>query len=68
MSVNGNDQTVDLVADDLGKNGSAWRETDCEKADPETVIQDLLTGEYRNPIRMRPADRWLQAQALQRAA
>jgi hypothetical protein len=49
---NGNDQTVYLVADDFGKNGSAWRETDCETADLETVIQDLLTGEYCNPIRV----------------
>jgi hypothetical protein len=30
-----------IRADDFGKNGSAWRETDCETADLETVIQDL---------------------------
>ena len=49
---NGNDQTVYLVADDFGKNGRAWRETDCEAADLETIIQGLLTGEYRDPIRV----------------
>jgi len=57
----GDDQTVYLVADDFGKNGSAWRETDCETADLETVIQDLLTGQYHNPIRViafNTAERW----------
>ena len=60
---NGNDQTVYLVADDFGKNGRAWRETDCETADLETVIQDLLTGQYSNPIRViafNTAERWSQ--------
>ncbi|MBR1157046.1 hypothetical protein JQ575_41570 [Bradyrhizobium sp. JYMT SZCCT0428] len=58
---NGNDQTVYLVADDFGKNGSAWRETDCETADLETVIEDLLTGQYSNLIRVvafNTAERW----------
>ncbi len=49
---NGKDQTVYLVADDFGRNGSAWRETDCETADLETIIQNLLSGEYSNPIRV----------------
>ena len=39
--------TVYLVADDFGRAGSAWRE-----ADLETVIQDLIAGEYRRPIRV----------------
>ena len=47
------DQTVYLVADDFGKYGRAWRETDCDTTDFETVIQDLLSGEYNNdPIRV----------------
>ena len=49
---NGRDQSVYLVADDFGEHGSAWRETDCDAADLETVIQDLLSGEYSNPIRV----------------
>ena len=44
--------TVYLVADDFGRAGSAWRETDMETADLETVIQDLLAGEYGRPIRV----------------
>ena len=57
----GNDQTVYLVADDFGKDGSSWRETDCDTADLETVIQDLLMGQYSNPIRVvafNTAERW----------
>jgi hypothetical protein len=49
---NDNDQTVYLVADDFGKLGRAWREADYEATDLETVIQDLLTGQYSNPVRV----------------
>ena len=45
-------QTVYLVADDYGKIGRAWREADYESTDLETVIQDLLSGQYNNPIRV----------------
>jgi hypothetical protein len=48
----GNDQTVYLVAEDFGKLGRAWREADYEGTDLETVIQDLLSGQYKNPIRV----------------
>ncbi|MET3996819.1 hypothetical protein ACT4MK_02265 (plasmid) [Bradyrhizobium barranii] len=53
--------TVYLVADDFGRAGSAWREADLEMADLETVIQDLLAGEYRRPIKViafNTAERW----------
>jgi hypothetical protein len=55
--------TVYLVADDFGRAGSAWRETDLETADLETVIQDLLAGEYKRPIRVvafNTAERWAE--------
>jgi hypothetical protein len=58
---NGNDQTVYLVADDFGKPGRAWVEADYETADLETIIQDLLTGQHSNPIRIiafNTAERW----------
>ena len=48
----GNDQTVYLVAEDFGRLGRAWREADYEATDLETVIQDLLSGQYNNPIRV----------------
>ena len=46
---NGDDQTVYLVADDFGKHGRAWVETDVETADLETVVQDLLTVRRQHP-------------------
>ena len=56
-----NDETIYLVADDFGRLGRAWREADYEATDLETVIQDLLTGQYSNPIRVvafNTAERW----------
>jgi len=44
------DETVYLVADDFGKIGRCWRETDMENTDLETVLNDLLTGEYKNLV------------------
>lgn len=41
---NGDDQTVYLVKDDLGRLGAVWREADAELTDLETVIQDMLIG------------------------
>src|ERR1700712_2687188 len=60
---NEDDQTVYLVADDFGKIGRAWREADYETTDLEKVVQDLLTGQYKNPIRViafNTAERWSQ--------
>jgi hypothetical protein len=57
----GDDETVYLVADDFGRLGRAWREADYEATDLETVIQDLLTGQYSNPIHVvafNTAERW----------
>lgn len=48
----GGDQTVYLVVDDFGKHGRAWRETDIEATDLETVITDLLEGQYNDPVRV----------------
>jgi hypothetical protein len=48
----GDEQTVYLVAEDLGKLGRAWREADHEATDWETVLQDLMSGQYNNPIRV----------------
>ena len=49
---NENDQTAYLVANDFGKPGRAWAEAEYERTDLEAVIQDLLTGQYSNPIRV----------------
>jgi hypothetical protein len=60
---NGGDQNVYLVLDDLGRNGRVWRETDAETTDLETVILDLLEGQYKSPVRViafNTAEKWSQ--------
>jgi hypothetical protein len=52
---------VYLVAEDFGRLGRAWREADFESTDLETVIQELLGDQYRNPIcvvAFNTAERW----------
>src|SRR4051812_22560256 len=46
------DQDIYLVLDDFGRLGQAWRETDPENTDRETVIRDLLDGQYSDPVRV----------------
>jgi hypothetical protein len=48
----GDDQNVYLVVDDFGRNGRCYREADVETTDLETVIVDLLDGQYENPIKV----------------
>jgi hypothetical protein len=60
---NGDDQNVYLVMDDLGRHGRVWREADAETTDLETVILDLLEGQYKNPVRVvsfNTAEKWSQ--------
>jgi hypothetical protein len=47
-----NDQDVYLVLDDYGEWGTAWRETDVEDTNLESVITDMLEGQYINPVRV----------------
>jgi hypothetical protein len=59
----GDDQTVYLVKDDLGRLGAVWCEADAETADIETAIADLLTGQYHDPVRViafNSVERWSQ--------
>src|ERR1700679_4030389 len=48
----GNEQNVYLVVDDFGRNGRVYREADVETTDLETVILDLLEGQYQSPVRV----------------
>jgi hypothetical protein len=51
------------VVDDFGSNGRVFREADVEQTDLETVIIDLLAGEYNNPVRVvafNTAEKWSQ--------
>jgi hypothetical protein len=58
---NGADQTFYLVVDDFGRLGRAFRETDVERADLETAISDLMSGQFNDPVRIvafNTTERW----------
>lgn len=44
--------TVCLVLDGFGQLGRAYAETDIEQIDLESVIFDLMSGQYNNPDRV----------------
>jgi hypothetical protein len=48
----GADQTVYLVVDRFGRLGSVYRETEVERTDLETVITDLISGQFNDPVRV----------------
>jgi hypothetical protein len=50
---NPDDREIYLVLDDFGERmGRAWRETDDEQTDRNTLIYDLMTGQYKDPVRV----------------
>lgn len=46
------DGTVYLVLDDFGEFGQAYRETNPTRADRQTVLTHLLSGQYERPLRI----------------
>jgi hypothetical protein len=46
------DATVHIVLDDFGNSGRAYRETAEEAADFNTVVDDLMAGQFNNPVRV----------------
>ena len=57
----GDDQTVYLVINNFGNLGTAFPETDVDKADLETIIGDLMSGQYSGPVRViafNTAEQW----------
>jgi hypothetical protein len=55
------DVTVYIVLDHFGRLGSAYRETDEEQTDLENVINNMLHGEYNDPMRVvafNTAEKW----------
>ena len=49
---NGHDQNIYIVVDDFGRLGRVYPETDVEAADLETTITKLMSGQYKDPIRV----------------
>ena len=57
----GHDQTLYLVVNNFGNLGTAFPETDVDKADLETIIGDLMSGQYNDPVRVvafNTAEQW----------
>jgi hypothetical protein len=57
----GADENVYLAEDCFGRNGCVWREADSKATDLETVIADLMSGQYHDPRRViafNTAERW----------
>ena len=52
IAPHGPEQDTYLVLDDFGRIGRSWRETDENATDRETLIRDLVQGEFSNPIRI----------------
>ncbi len=48
----GADQTVYLVADRLTRQGAVYCEIEIERTDIETVVTDLLAGQFSDPVRV----------------
>ena len=48
----GADQTVYLVVDRFGRLGSVYRETEVQRTDLETIITDLMSGQFNDPVRV----------------
>ena len=55
------EKDIYLILEDFGRLGRAWRETDEDATDRETLILNLLSGEYKNPVRIvafNTSERW----------
>ena len=48
----GADQTVYLLIDRFERPGSVYRETEVERIDLETIIADLMSGQFNDPVRV----------------
>jgi len=48
----GADQTIYLVVDRLVASGSVDREIEVERSDLETIIDDLMSGQFNDPVRV----------------
>jgi hypothetical protein len=48
----GADQTAYVVVDSFGANGKVYRETEVERTDLETIVDDFMTGQFNSPVRV----------------
>jgi hypothetical protein len=53
IAPHGSEQDTYLVLDDFGgRLGCSWCETAADSADRETVIRDMVDGQYNYPVRI----------------
>ncbi|MDP3074595.1 hypothetical protein [Bradyrhizobium sp.] len=48
----GADQTIYLVVDRQGRQGAVYCEIEIERTDTETIVADLLAGQFHDPVRV----------------
>jgi len=48
----GADQTVYLVVDRQGRQADVYCEIEIERTDTETIVADLLAGQFHDPVRV----------------
>ena len=48
----GADQTIYLVVDRLSRQGAVYYEIEIERTDIETIVTDLLAGQFNDPVRV----------------
>jgi hypothetical protein len=48
----GADQTIYVVMDGLGHRGTFSQDREVERSDLETVLADLMSGQFNDPIRV----------------
>jgi len=46
------DATVYVVLDDYGSAGQAYREIDPNDADEQSIVDDLISGQFERPIKI----------------
>jgi hypothetical protein len=47
-----NDVTAYIVLEGFGDLGRAFRETDIAEADHDTIVRNMISGEYEDPLRV----------------
>jgi hypothetical protein len=47
-----NDVTAYIVVEDFGNLGRAFLETDLAEADLGTIVRNMISGQYRDPLRV----------------
>lgn len=48
----GADQTIYLVVDRMGRQGAVYCEVEIERTDPDTIVADLIAGQFSDPVRV----------------